>query len=620
MGGGSKSGNSPFAEQILRKYLSGIYVAMISSNKNVELMLEAHPADVRSEQIEGSNEARSGMEYACEWMRDVEIVCKDKRTFDDVILGTSKLAARYVANVRSLGERTVSLDCWVFQKSDPYKDAYGTHTTVSMIVPEIESCMSIRLDAELAEIIGPGFWRFESVLPMPLTNRLHHTTRTINPVDGTPSLGIWNFLKVSIEDKSEFSDSLEMDNYCEIASAQSKGRHHLGAPLILLGRIVSMDDFRITIRGAVENASVTVIRADCCTYTHNELVRLKNVPARFLITEWYQPQNDGKPRKCAELLHVEAADQADLRNDDLVGYVRLRGQVNVDEIREKYGHVDLSAVDGLYLDRHVARYSRVASKSGNLIIKEFFSTVDKIRDRWSEYRKDGRLLGTESCISSQDSTDMARIMGLLRERPTLKNTLSDIQTAFDHSGDRAFESDEPGWQARKTHVKTLERMGLLDTDADQRPLTKKGIRVLIVSFKEEIERRVSGLDSIFLPELGGRLPNSVMLAHLQNSKEFKMGQTRSENNKLLWVRVGMDCESMSKECESKMARQHSLILKCMITTNYPVTSKFIHDKLDKRGERIDYFSINIMMRQLEQAGKAIQIRKQLGVHNILENT
>ena len=603
MDDGSKSDNNLFAEWTLRKYLSGIYVAMIGSNKNVDLMLEAHPADVQSGQIEGSNEAQSGMEYACAWMRDVEIMCKDKGTFNDVILGTTKLAARYVANVRNLDERAVPLDCWVFQKSDPYNDAYGTHATVSMIVPGIESCMSIRLDAELAEMVRPGFWRFESVLPMPLTNRLHHTTRKISPADGTPSLGSWNFLKVSIGDRSEFSDSLEMDNYCEIASAQSKGRHHLGAPLILAGRIVSADTFRITIRGAVENASVTMVRSDCCTYTPDELVRLKDVPARFLMTEWYQPQSGGKPRRYAELLHVEAAEHEDLRNDDLVGYVRLRGQVDADEVRERYGRVDLSEVDCLALDKHVVRYSRVAPESDSPLIREFFSTMDKIRDRWSRYREDGRLLVAESSITSQDSTDMARIMGLLRERPALANTLSDIQAIFDYSGDRAFESDEPGGQAKRAHVKTLERMGLLDTGAGHKPLTKKGIRVLVMNFKNEIERRVSNLDSIYLPELGGRIPNSVMLVHLQSSREFKMGQTRSENNKLLWVRAGMDHEFISKECESKMARYHSLILKCMMTINHPVTPKFIHDELDKPGEKIDYFSIDIMMRQLEQAGK-----------------
>lgn len=197
----SESDNSPFTERTLRKYLSSIYVAMIGSNRNVDLMLKAHPADVRSEQIGGYDEARAGMEDACAWMRDVEIACEDKRTFDDVILGTARLVARYVASVRNLDEHTVPLDCWVFQKSDPYGAAYGEQTTVSMIVPEIESCMSIRLDAELAKMISPGFWRFESVLPMPLINRLHHTTRKISSIDGIPSLGSWNFLKVSFEDR-----------------------------------------------------------------------------------------------------------------------------------------------------------------------------------------------------------------------------------------------------------------------------------------------------------------------------------------------------------------------------------------------------------------------------------
>lgn len=321
------------------------------------------------------------------------------------------------------------------------------------------------------------------------------------------------------------------------------------------------------------------------------------------MVEWYQPQSGGTPRRYAELLHVEAADQEDLRDDDLVGYVRLRGQVSVEEIRERYGRVDLSAVDCLVLDRHIVRYSRAAPESDNPVIKEFFSTIDKIRDRWSEYRKDGRPFVSESDISSQDSTSMARIMGHLRERPALIDALSDIQTVFDHSGDRAFESGGQNWQARRAHVKTLERMNLLDTAAGHRPLTKKGIRALTTSFKDEIERCVSDLDYIYLPELGKRPPNSVMLAHLQSGREFKMGQTRSENNKLLWIRIGVDDKSISKECESKTAHQHGLILRCMMTTNHPVTSKFIHDELDKRGERIDYFSINIMMRQLEQAGK-----------------
>ncbi len=601
---GSDRGGDLFSERSLRKYLSNVYVSMIGSSENTRIMLECHPADIRPEQVGGYNEARAGMNDACAWMQDAEILCSDKDTFNDVILGVVRLVARYVVSARGTDRPTVPLDCWVFQKSVSYKDAYGTHTTLSMIVPEIESCMSIRLDADLSETMGLGFWRFESVLPMPLTNRLHNTTRKVSPIDGAPSLGDWNFLKISFGDRSEFLDSLEMDVYCEIASAQSKGRHHLGAPLILSGRIVSMDEFRITIQGIVGDSRLTVTRADGCAHTHDELMQMKDAPARFLIVEWYRPQADRKShRRYAELLRVEAADLKDLRNDDMVGYVRLRGRVYYDDIRKRYGRIDLSEIDCLTLDGDMVVYSRVIPEFQNTVIREFFSTTDQIHDRWSGYRKDGRLLVAESSISSQDSTDMARIMGLLRERPALANTLSDIQTVFDYSGDRAFESDEPGWQARRSHVKTLERMGLLDTDAVHKPLTKKGIRVLVMNFKDEIERRVSDLDSIYLPELGGRLPNSVMLAHLQGSREFKMGQTRSENNKLLWVRAGTDHESISKECESKIAHQHGLILECMMTTNHPVTSKFIHGELDKREERIDYFSIDIMMRQLGQAGK-----------------
>ena len=594
-----------FAEQSLRKYLSNVYVSMIGSSENAKNILKIHPTDIRSKQVSGSRETQDGMRNACVWMQNVEILCSDKKTFDDVILGVIRLVAHYVTNVRDSDRSTVPLDCWIFQKSAPYKDVYGTHVILSMIVPEIESCMSIRLDANLSETIGLGFWRFESVLPMPLTNRLHHTTRKINPIEDILNLGRWDFLKISFVDRIEFSDSLEMNVYCEIASVQSNGRHRLGAPLILSGYIVSIDEFRITIKATMGDATLTMICAGGDVYTYEELVQMRDVPARFLIVEWYQTHVDYEPRRYAELLRIEAADPKDLRNDDMIGYVRLRGQVDYDDIRKRYGEVDLSEINCLILDGDMIRYSHVVSESKNPTIREFFATIQQIHDKWSGYKESGRILVTKSGISSQNSIDMTQIISYLREHPSLANTLSNIQAMFDYSGNRIFESDNSDRQERMKYVNTLKRMGLLDVSIDRRPATKKGIKVLAIIFRDEIEEYTKDLDFIYFPEFESRVPRSVMFAYLQDSREFKIGQVGSKNNKLLWIRSGNDQRAIYKEFEDETERWHDLILRSIITINHPVTPKFVHDEIVK-SNKIDYFSIVIMMHQLEQSKRIIK--------------
>ena len=252
--GDDASGGTPwlFSERTLRSQLSDMYAAMVSTTGNARLLLDRDPADVRREDAEGGDTARDQMARACGWLAEARITCDAPRTSDDVLLGCARGAARYLAKVRDAGASTAHFDSWVFKKSSPPDaGADPARTVISAVVPALETCMSVRAPADVADGISQGFWRIGPATPMPLTNRLHCVTGAkAVPLPGrAPRLGDWDFLKTSPSDLAALSDSLEMDAYCEVASVRDDSWQRLAAPVVLPGTVESLDDSMVTLKG-----------------------------------------------------------------------------------------------------------------------------------------------------------------------------------------------------------------------------------------------------------------------------------------------------------------------------------------------------------------------------------
>ena len=595
--------NTPFTEHELRKQLSNLYASMVESTGNAELLIDRDPGDIEYGDTSGNSRTRKSMIDACEWLADVQFQCRDPGTFEDVIMGAVRKTARYLVSVRKR-KPTTSLEGWVFQKSKVLENAYGQRMAMAMIVPQLESCMSVRLPDNVAEDMDKGyFYRFFSATPMPITNRLHVPTHRIERTDTPPRLSDWDFLKTAFADRGRFSDSLEMDVCCEIASIQSRSAHHLGTPIILAGTVLSADESDVTIQDIEGNESFAVVRSDQEQHAECSLQDMVGMPARFLVVEWYQPGKHSRgTARFPELLWYEAGDLQDLRNDDLVGYVRLRGSVDLGTLHDRYGTVDVSKIGCLSENGGAIRYIGMAVPA-DPVVGEFLESVREIRETWLQYRRDSGLPVTKHDVISDDNANTAAMTSKLEKKPEIKNTLSDIQAVFDATGNWAAKLDHTGEYGLKRHVRQLVRIDLLHLNGDSLEVTPTGRRILGMVLEGEMKRYLSSLDCLYIPELDSHIPRSILLRHLKDTGDFSESPAEWGKNKLLWVRSGATANPKIKEYEDNLTRHHNLILRRLRTVNHPANPKFVHDELAKQGEGIDYLSAGIMLDQLHRIGK-----------------
>ena len=633
-GGGFDPGGTPrlFGEAILRRHLSNMYAAIVASTGNARLLLDRDPADVRREDAEGAAAAMDQLAEACTWLDEARATC-DPQAFDDAILGCAKRAASYLVEVRGAGASTDHFDSWVFAKSAPQDDAgagAGARTVVSAIVPALEACMSVRMPPDAAAAISRGRYKLGPATPMPLTNRLHLVSgATASPLPGRPpGLAGWDFLKASPHDLHALSDSIEMDAYCEIASVQDGLRHRLGAPVVVPGAVVDLDDHSVVI-GGLGGEEVTAVRYGGSPPEPDGLPRGDDIGrapvayGRFLVAVWYQPemQGDGEvgsgegplPR-AAELLHFEACGRDEAALDDLIGYVRMRGRAeDAGALRARYGPEWRSIASGaacLDVGGGAAEYRRIHTPGGSPA-REFFSAVDDMRAAWSRCRtggENGSLPASPRDIVPEEGTDAAALSSWMGRGAAANRTLlADMQHEFDRTGHWPGEREgaEPGRGGIPHHAAGLERLGLLKRDGHVMSVTDKGRMALAASFRQDAAQHTAGKDILYLPEIESRVPASVLLWHLRNGGDFERAAGPHGKNPLLWVRKGADAGLASElqRCEALLAEHHGLILECARTVNHEINARFVRGELEKRGVRTAFLYASLMLEQLERAGR-----------------
>lgn len=592
------SGNLVLGEYELRKSLSSIYAAMVRSSKNTDLFLNSDPADVRYEDAAGDHKTKLAMVDSCQWLDDVRLQCHE-RAFD-AVLGCVRTTARYLKSIRS-AKSTTSLVGWAFQKSGVIRGAYNSRIAVTMIVPELESCMSMRLDAGVLGEIGRGMYRVGSVTPMMLANRLHPTHATeISPVDSSLDLSSYDFLKVRLVDARSFTESVEMDRYCEVASMQSELAHHLGAPMTIAGILVEVDGIRATIRGFVGDDRIIVVHS-ASGHEYESLQRMRNVPGRFLVVEWYQPGGCGKVNeRRPELLYFEKCSLQELQHDDLIGYVRLRGEADIEEVEHICG-TSVPAAACLVNAGDVVRYVG-RPLHADPVINAFSDAVCTIKKIWADYRRDGRLQVTETDMVSGEMAALAAIAARLDNSFGLKSVLSDTLARFDYSGDWPDELDGAENAISAQCARYLIRQGLLETEGGKMLVTDMGRKMLERVLKEEVDLYLLGRDYVYLPEITSSVPRSVIMRCLKDSSDFCEHKDASGKNKLLWIRRGASADAKIVECEQDLDRRRKEILNLLRTVNHQANSKFVCYELRGNVRWTDYTSVGLMMRQLAAAG------------------
>ena len=558
----------------------------------------------------------------------------DPRAFEDAILGCARRATSYLVGVRGAGTSTSHFDSWVFRKSVPQDDAGGgnssARTVVSAIVPALETCMSVRMPPDSAADVSRGHYRLGPATPMPLTNRLHFVGgAAATPLpDRPPGLAAWDFLKASPRDLHALSESIEMDAYCEIASVQDSLRHYLGAPVILPGAVKSLDDYTVAIEG-LGGEEITAVRQGGSPPEPDGLPHGGGTPGavgghgRFLVAAWYRPGMRGavggdggsaaSAPRAPELLHFEACGRDEAVLDDMIGHVRLRGRAGAGGLRARYGQDWRSIASGaarMNVAGGAAEYRRARGPSGSPE-REFFAAVDGMRAAWATCRTGGGLPAAPRDIVPEGGADAAALSSWVG-RGANRTLLADMQHAHDLTGYWPGERDGDGGPGSgrggaRHRVAALERLGLLKSDGRILSVTDRGLKALADSFRRDARQHAEGKNIVYLPEVGSRIPASVILRHLRDGGDFERAAGPRGKNSLLWVRKGAGADAglaaELERCEALLAKHHGIILECTRTVNHDINARFVQGELEKRGARIAFFYVSAMLGQLERAGR-----------------
>ena len=621
-----------FNERSLRTQLSSLYAAMVASTGNARLLMDKDPADVRREDAEGGDTVKDWLDEACRWLDEARIVCSVPSTFNDALLECVRTAARYLVEVRAAGASTALFDSWVFGKSAPQDAGADKRTVISAVVPSLETCMSVRVQQGVAAGISHGFYRLGPATPMPLTNRLHFVggAGAVSLQGGAPDLADWNFLKASPSDLPALSGSIEMDGYCEIASAQDGLRQRLGAPVILPGTVERLDDHSVVI-GGLGGEEVSAVRrggvpAEPDGLPHGGDTRLAaGKHGRFLVAAWYQPKMPGGGRGAAaprriELLYFEACGRDEAALDDMIGYVRMRGRADAARLRGRYGEACTKIAAGAAcLARSGGAVVYRRARGGAVSpVREFLSAVDSMRAGWSRCRaggEDGGLPAAFCDIVSEEGADIEALSSWAGRGGSARRTLlADIQDEFDRMGYWRGELEGGGGggsiRAGGTprFAASLERQGLLSRGGRGLSLSDKGQRVLAASFRQDAKAYLSERHFLYLLEAESRIPASVLLRHLKDEGDFEKAEGPRGKNSLLWVRrkgkgAGAVAAADLERCEALLADHHQAILDCARTVNHEINARFVRGELEKRGRRVAFLHVSIMLEQLERAGR-----------------
>jgi hypothetical protein len=597
-------------EGVFRKWLSDLYVALVSSTENAEMIANCGPDDYNFSKIGGNEIARECMRNACLWLQWIRPFVKNERMYEDQFLNPAKIAAEYILKIRET-KPTTSVKGWVFSKSEPYDDTrFGIErTTLSMVVPVLKTIMSLRARTEESEKIVHGVYEFGEVQPVPLVNRIHQFHPKIMKTNETVSLRDYNFLKVAFEDFEKFSDSIEMSNFCEIDSVQSGLRHHLGSAFVVPCRIVKSRQPRITIQGINSNTTKTVVMSDQLlrNYDYGFLDSLKDKTGRIFAVQWYDPGAESGLSKNTEVMAIELDGvSSNLRMDELVGYVRMRSEVSLKSLSVMFPGIDVSTIPILEVKDGLVNF-RIYENTGDSVIDEFLKSVQKLRRLRAPSRNEECIQLNYFDVVDSDKISTLGLANLVKKDRTMLMILEAVLMNEDKKGEdstsleialvTSIDEDEI---ARK--VSWLSHLELIEQMNKKFKVTAKGKKVASVSLKNDIREKIQSENNIIsIPEFKTDIPSSLLCEYLDRPESgFIPVVINGQKNKLFWAKT--DSGEVNKIFQDKFDFMMSELLMVMRTTNHPFTTMKAVEELSKIKSQTDFFCSEIIVRELARKG------------------
>lgn len=573
-----------FREGMLRPRLSSFYDAVLVGNNAAQLA--ALKPGMKPE-ASGSRVSEQGLAQFSEWIDDMHALALAGGTFERTILEPFRLASRHACK-----RGTVPVTGLVFYVSEPYYDHSfnADQRTVALVSPELRSAFSVRLKDRCAGGMSSGMYRFNNAKPIPLTNRLHLSSPSIDPVDSPDRFEEWDFLGADMDDLAYFGCSVETEHYCEVPVFGSDTPRTLGAVLTVAGRVEHVGGSSIQMRSATSNAVEEFFASG--GLQSEQVAGLEGKYVKALIVKRYKEAVDRSGPKPIELFLVREIVEMEAVRHDVAAHVRIRRGVPEEALAKRFGSgIDFGRIPGVAVRAGRASPAREGVAPGGLI-GSYLRTIEEIgKLRASSSPASGPLHSPEDILDpdrlsvdrlAKDGHAVTALVGLIR--------------AADFEADPGPAAMEALAQIPRRKKKWLSESGCIARDTHW-AATGRGLDVAYAYKKIEMDRLVGDSGTVSVPGLEGAVPPSLLCRYLEK-RGYRRARHRGIKYDLIWTQQDPADPGHAGEIEAMC----SPILREMSKRTHPLHRDALRESLVDCGSGMSLFSLEKSLNLLEGTG------------------
>lgn len=594
------------SDKKLRTMLSNMHSA-VWTKSNAELVMENDPAEIPRSSIIGEGDSRRAMIYLCGWMRLIKTISY-KDAYINHLVRPLQIACRTRKEYAEMAPSSTSLGGWVFAATQDQGDegdaenAHAVRTNLSLIAPEIQSVISIRVedeDLQGQDLIGK-YVKFDTIQLTPVVNRARQLTRNeLLPDSRILRLGDLDFLFVDFIDIADLGRSLEMENYCEVASKKHPVGQHLAFPFVSHGHILSIDGDEIILKDVQSNATVTCVASGLwSTMEPEKRHEYEGKTVRFLAVRWYDLQDIGgdEPWDC-EVFSLELEeDQGILGQERIIGRIRIHGPLNLLDV----GADIPDGIPNLAHDDQGRVYFRYRL-SDDPILRKYGKAVEEIRRIRQECRADAYLTGDD--LIDPDKRTKGYCVYMMRKNKMWKEILFEGILFKDRDDDGEFAKHDMTTALHDRYPENevhhalwfLTELGILNKSKNRTYRATKTCSDIVLLYIQKIGSQIDGLRTVsMLKAHDYGIPPSILLKHLRQNTLFSTAHLDGKPTELFWHSKGAsgaDVEDLAKN----HAKVYEKIKEIMESVSHPVTAQHIEERMLKEGMHASSFAINMVL-------------------------
>jgi len=614
------------AEKRVRPILVNLYDAIIGSNENANLLVTENPSEPSIHHFSGNTLACDGMSEVWNWLEQISLYAKSEEIFEKQFLGPFRLACNAVIDYRKCICKTKELKCWVFSMSESYYDASSDQykKTLSVVVPEIGSVMSVRVPENVASDIGYGIAKFENCQPVPVVNRIHQTnTKNSYKVTEDVNLTNFDFLFLSFDDIEKISESMELENFCEVQSSQSHIKAHLGIPFITQAFVTYANGQNITLKDIRQNKTIKMSATDHISKNcKTDPSQCGGKYVRIFAVQWYSPRSSPEDVvfEKPEIFSIEIENKVlKLFQEDIVGWIRNRRNVALKEVKSRIqGAPDETKLDS-WLNLQIALGVFQSTAPSQTIELRRWSSNDPICKIYLRITEELRALRnslklnavriTEAQLIDRKKVDEESLKHLLMKKKILNDIILSIILERDAKGKFVLSANSPNpypypYEEIRKKLYFLRYVGLINNPDQNWQLTKMGHKVMSSIMIAPIRKKFSSsVEPISLAQAERDGISPSMLRRFLKDGELS-GYTKmksgGEETDLFWVQSGLP---MAGTYEAEYNALVNSVFHVLLSVSYPLTTAAIIEKISPPGSSVGWFVTDKLLGELVDRGR-----------------